>query len=173
MSKGDNMFIVGKVLNTHSWRGEVKVQQITDFAERFNSGETVYAKDEEGQIIPLKIKRCRKHKNALLIHFDGYDSLNEVEFLKGLELMIKEEQLTPLAPGEYYYHEIIGCKVVTTDKKEIGVIESILTPGANDVWVVRGENNKEILLPYIKQVVKEVDVVEKQVMIEVMEGLID
>jgi len=167
------MFLVGKILNTHGIKGEVKVKQITDFIDRFQVGETVYIVDSKENIIPLKVDSFRTQKNNLLIHFEGYESIEDVESFKGMELKIKDDQLTPLDMDEYYYHEIIGCEVFTTELEKIGVVESILSPGANDVWVVRGKNGNEILLPYIDPVVKEVDVKARQILIEVMEGLIE
>lgn len=167
------MFIVGEIVNTHGINGEVKVKQITDFIDRFQVGKTVYAIDPKEQVRTLKIDGCRTHKNNLLLHFEGYDSINDVEALKGLQLKIKKEQQEPLGENEYYYHEIIGCTVITTNGEEIGMVESILSPGANDVWVVVDERKKEILIPYIEPVVKKVDVLNKKVIIELMEGLIE
>ena len=151
------MFIVGKIINTHGLKGEVKVKRITDFEERFHVGSTVYIKRSDGDVYPLKIDGFRTHKNHDLLHFEGYDTIELAERLKGETLYIKKEQLTPLEPGEYY----------------IGEIESILTPGANDVWVVKNDEGKEFLIPYIKDVVKEVNVEQKKVFIETMEGLLD
>lgn len=167
------MFIVGKIVNTHGLKGEVKVKRITDFEERFHVGSTVYIKNKDNEAIPLIIASFRTHKNHDLLQFEEYDSIEAVEPLKGATLYIKKEQLTPLEPGEFYFHEIIGCKMYTLDGEYIGEIESILTPGANDVWVVKNESGKEILIPYIDDVVKEVNIEEKKVLIELMEGLID
>lgn len=167
------MFIVGKIVNTHGLKGEVKVKRITDFEERFHVGSTVYIKNKDNEAIPLIIASFRTHKNHDLLQFEEYDSIEAVEPLKGATLYIKTEQLTPLEPGEFYFHEIIGCKMYTLDGEYIGEIESILTPGANDVWVVKNESGKEILIPYIDDVVKEVNIEEKKVLIELMEGLID
>src|SRR5699024_5652240 len=84
-----------------------------------------------------------QHKEYLLIRFTGYDSMNEVESFKGLMLKIKNEQLTPLNEHEFYFHEIIGCTVSDMSGTKIGVVDSILTPGANDVWVVKNDQHKE------------------------------
>lgn len=167
------MFVVGKIINSHGIKGEVKVKKITDFPERFQIGNVVYITNQKEDLIPLKIDGFRTHKNNLLLHFEGYDSIDDIEPLKGVELKIKEEQQEKLGENEFYYHEIIGCKVITTENEELGIIVSILSPGANDVWVVRGKNNNEILIPYIEPVVKHVNVANKKVTIELMEGLIE
>src|SRR5699024_1463357 len=157
------MFIVGEIVNTHGLKGEVKVKRITDFEERFHVGSTVYIKRGSLDFIPLKVDGFRKHQQFDMLHFEGYDTIESVATIKGKQLFIKEEQLTELLPGEYYYHEIIGCKMYTVDNDYIGEIEAILSPGANDVWVVKDVEGKEILIPYIDDVVKKIDVDQKQV----------
>lgn len=173
MSQDEQMFIIGEIVNTHGVKGEVRIKQITHFIERFDEGSTVYLKDQSENFIPLTIESSRQHQHLLLVRFEQYDTLEEVEVLKGLTLHIKEEQLTELDPGEYYYHEIIGCTVYSTDDELIGIVDSILAPGANDVWVVKDEKDREYLIPYIADVVKKVDVEQKRIKIEVMEGLLD
>lgn len=169
----ERLYEVGFIMNTHGIKGEVKVRQITDFKERFDPGATVYLKDEKEGLLPLTVESSRPHKHILLVKFNGYDSINDVEKFKGKMLYIKHEQLTELGPNEYYYHEIIGCTVKTTEGETIGVVESILAPGANDVFVVKDENDNEYLIPHIEPVVKHVDVDHKVITIEVMEGLLD
>lgn len=166
------MFVVGEIVNTHGLKGEVKVKRVTDFSERFHVGEKVYITLDSVEV-ELIIDQFRTQKNLDVLHFEGHNSINDVEHFKGHSLYIKEEQLTPLDEHEYYYYEIIGCKVVTTENEPIGTIASILTPGANDVWVVENDNGKEILIPYIEQVVKHVDVDRKLITIEIMEGLLE
>jgi len=167
------MFTIGKIINTHGIKGEVKVKQITDFIERFNEGSIVYLIDQHDEAHQLEIDGSRTQKNLLLLHFTGYNTIEAVEPFKGLSLKIKENQLTDLEENEYYYYEIIGCSVYTMDGEEIGIIDSILSPGANDVWVIKDNQKKDILIPYIEEVVKIVDVENKRVIIEPMEGLLE
>ncbi len=168
------MFKVGKIVNTHGIRGEVKVLRITDFAERFTRGNSLYIANAEGSLIKVTIDGHRMHKGFDLLHFSGYDNINDVEGFKGAFLKIDDSQLTELADGEFYYHEIIGCKVFSlTTKEELGVIKEILSPGANDVWVIKQKAGKDLLIPYIPDVVKDIDVDQKRIMIEPMEGLLD
>jgi len=167
-------FHVGKIVNTHGIRGEVRVISITDFPEsRFKKGAKLYLflpGKKEG--MELEVESWRRHKQFDLLSFKGYNSINEVEAFKGGVLKVPEEQLAKLPEGEYYFHEIIGCKVWTADGEEIGTVREILTPGANDVWVVQSDK-KVHYIPYIGEVVKSVDVKEKRVIIEPMEGLLD
>ncbi|MHC0037189.1 ribosome maturation factor RimM [Pseudoneobacillus sp. C159] len=169
-----NWFNVGKIVNTHGIRGEVRVISRTDFAnERYKVGNTLYLfLDEKNDPLELKVASHRNHKNFDLLTFEGHENINHVEKFKGGILRIPESQLSTLEENEFYFHEIIGCEVFTLEGEEIGKIKEILTPGANDVWVIKNKSGKEILIPYIEQVVKEIDVKNKKVLIDPMEGLL-
>ncbi|MFD2628362.1 ribosome maturation factor RimM [Oceanobacillus kapialis] len=167
------LYNIGKIVNTHGIRGEVKVVRISDFEERFTVGNKVFAVKDKGEPVALTIASHRIHKGFDLVQFEGYGNINDVEVFKGGYLKISEEQLTELENNEYYYHEIIGCEVVTNHGETLGVIKEILSPGANDVWVIRRHKERDLLIPYIEDVVKEVSIQEKKVIIEPMEGLLD
>lgn len=167
------LFDVGKIVNTHGVRGEVRVQRISDFEDRFAIGEKVYIEADHGDFLELEIVSHRVHKQFDLLQFKDFDSLNEIEPFKGKMLQITEEQLAPLKENEFYHHEIVGCDVYTVSDDMIGVITHILETGANDVWEVQSPEGKEILIPFIKDVVKKVDVKAKKVIIDPMEGLLD
>lgn len=167
------MFTVGAIINTHGVKGEAKVKRTGDFTERFDVGNKLYYKDQTNDLHTLTIETSRMQGEIHLLSFVGLDSMDAIIPLKGTTLYIKEEQLTDLGENEYYYHEIIGCTVTTDDGIILGKIDSILSPGANDVWIVKSAEGKEYLIPYIADVVKKVDVQEKCVTITLMEGLID
>ncbi|MCE4956770.1 ribosome maturation factor RimM [Macrococcoides caseolyticum] len=161
---------VGKIVNMHGVKGEVKILSASDFAsERFAPGKTLLIpfKDET---IELVIKSYRVHKNFHMVAFVGIHNINEVEQYKGLDVFqdVDTESL-PLEENEYYYSDIIGCEVFN-EGQSIGKVTEIFETGANDVWVVQGE--KEHLIPYIEDVVKEIDIEHKTITIEAMEGLL-
>lgn len=165
---------VGKLVNTHGLKGEVRIWSETDFPEeRFKKGGTLYL-FLPGQTAPLtlKIGSVKPYKNMYLLTFDGYDFIDQVEKWKGGLLKVKTEDRIPLPEGEYYFQDIIGCEVFTEENERIGVITDILQPGANDVWVVKRQNGKEALIPYIDDVVRKVDVKGKKVVIYPMPGLL-
>ncbi|SFM32669.1 16S rRNA processing protein RimM [Gracilibacillus orientalis] len=168
-----NHLNVGKIVNTHGINGEVKVVRITDFEERFEIGTTLWIKEKETQELqPVTVDGHRVHKNFDLLHFEEFNNINDVEHFKESLLVINTDQLTELEADEFYYHDIIGCEVETTDSELIGTVKEILAPGANDVWVVT-QNGKEYLIPYIEDVVKEIDIENQKIKIEPMEGLLD
>ena len=169
-------FHVGKIVNTHGLTGEVRVISITDFPdERYKKGNILYIFPEgskEG--VKVTIKTHRKHKNFDLLSFEQFKNIHDVEKYKGSILKVSKDQLKQLDEGEFYYHELIGCKVYNEKDVLLGEVKEILSPGANDVWVVkRKEKGKDILIPYIPLVVKSVDVKAKKILIEEIEGLIE
>ncbi|MDP4162648.1 MAG: ribosome maturation factor RimM [Bacillota bacterium] len=170
----EKWFNVGKIVNTHGLRGEVRVISKTDFPqERYKVGNVLSLfMPKETDPIQLKVKTYRSHKNFDLLTFEGYENIGQVEKFRDGILKVPESQLGQLKENEYYFHEIIGCTVTTTSGEELGKVTEILIPGANDVWVIKGKGGKEILIPYIEEVVLKVDVKEKQITIEPMEGLL-
>ena len=111
--------------------------------------------DSQNKQTPVTVQTSRLHKNMFIVQFDQFSNINEVEKYKGWLLKIEAKNQQPLEEGEYYYHEIIGCKVVTEEGQELGLVSEILTPGANDVWVVTLPKGKQLLLPVIDDVVLE------------------
>lgn len=168
---------VGKIVNTHGIRGEVRVITTSDFKEeRYEIGNVLYILDEQqkNKEIPVTVKTHREHKNFDLLSFEQHPSINDVEKYKGSLLMMKEEDRAELDDGEFYYSDIIGCEVLTEEGQALGKIKEILATGANDVWVVqRYEKGKDLLLPYIDEVVQEIDIEQKKIKIHVIEGLLE
>ncbi|BFH64003.1 MULTISPECIES: ribosome maturation factor RimM [Paenibacillus] len=168
------MLNVGKIVNTHGIRGEIKVLPHTDFPEvRFAKGSELLIVPEDGKApLPVTVQSSRFHKNMYIVKLKEYDNINDVEKYKGSMLKVTQEDLVELPEDEYYFHQIIGCQVVTDEGQELGVITDILTPGANDVWVVQPKGGKSILIPYIDDVVLDVNVQDRKVLVHVMEGLL-
>lgn len=165
-------FNVGKIVNTHGIRGELKVLPLTDFPEeRFAKGSKLVIETGEGQL-PVTVESARLHKNMYVVRLNDFTNINEVEKYKGTMLKVSSEYQTELSEDEFYFHQIVGCEVVTDEGEALGTIKEILTPGANDVWVVKANNGKEILLPYIDDVILHVDVVNQKVTVHLMEGLV-
>lgn len=165
---------VGKIVNTHGIRGEVRVISQTDFAlERYQPGKMLVLFRENQAPLTLTIDTYRRHKNFDLLSFEGYPSINQVESFRDGILKVAKEDRVELAENEFYYYEIIGAEVVTEEGKVIGKVKEILSPGANDVWVVQRKGKKDALLPYIDSVIKEVDVAAQTIIVEIPEGLLD
>lgn len=170
-----DFFRVGKIVNTHGINGEVKINLHTDFPEdRFRKGNQLFIGEKADSTFNVEIQSSKPYKNMYLLKFKDLDTINDVEKFKNQYLWIPKEQQKELDKNEFYYYQIIGCNVVTTDGKEIGVVKDIFSPGANDVWVVKSkDNNKELLIPYIEPIVKKVDIENKKILIDVIEGLLE
>ncbi|MDQ0091714.1 16S rRNA processing protein RimM [Paenibacillus anaericanus] len=170
----ESLLTVGKIVNTHGIRGELKVLLNTDFPEvRFAPKSRLLIVDAEKKTkIEVTVVSARSNNGTYIVKFEGFDNINDVEKYKGTELKVPKEQAVELPENEYYYHEIIGCRVVSDEDEDLGVIEEILRPGANDVWVVKLPSGKQLLLPVIDDVVLDVDVKNKLVKVHLMEGLL-
>lgn len=166
---------IGKIVNTHGIRGEVRVLSSTDFEnERFKVGQQVVAQSlryPDG--LALTIKTIRRHKQFILVSFEEMADLTAVEPLKGAKLMIEASARHELDDGNFYYSDIIGLDVIDEAGAKLGVIKEILSPGANDVWVVQRPKQNDLLLPAIKDVILAVDVAANHVVVAVPEGLDD
>lgn len=163
---------VGKIVNTHALQGEVRVISNSDFKEeRFKTGAALFI-NYHGDYIPVKVKTHRVNKRFDLLKFVDLYHINDVEKYKGCEILVDATNLKELDDQEFYFYEIIGCKVKTTDGVILGEIIDILQTGANDVWVIKRKGEKDVLIPYIEDVVKAVDIENKTVIIELLEGLI-
>lgn len=166
---------MGIVTSPHGIRGEVKLFPSTDFAEeRFARGSRLVLRSPDGkQTLPVEVLAARPHKNLYIVRFAEFQSINEVERFRKWTLCIPRDELGELPEHEYYFHEIIGCAVETEEGEAIGTVTEILQPGANDVWVVERPGKKPAYIPYIEQVVREVDPANKRIKVRLMEGLMD
>ena len=165
---------VGKIVNTQGLKGEVRVISQTDFPElRYKKGTILTLFQEKKEPVELTIKSHRKHKNFDIVTFEGHFSINDVEKYRDGILKVSKEKLTDLPENEFYYHQIIGLSVIDENDQELGKIKEILSPGANDVWVVQRPTKKDVLIPYIESVVQSIDLENGVVHVEIPEGLID
>lgn len=165
-------YLVGKIVNTHGIRGEVKVVPVTDFPEqRFAKGSKLVI--EAKTPLPVTVVNARLQKQMYLLTFAGFDDINAIEKYKGCELTVDEADQAELAPGEYYYHDLVGLTVIDQAGQTLGQVSEILSPGANDVWVIPRPGKSDILLPFLKSVVLDIDLAQKVAHVEVPEGLID
>lgn len=169
-------FNVGRIVNTHGIRGELRIISTTDFEEeRFAVGSKLAAfKKDDKKPTWITINSARRHKNFILVTFEGMENINLVEPFKEGMLKISNDQLADdeLGEHEYYYFEIKDCEVFSEEGELIGVITEILQTGANDVWEVKAKGGKKHYIPYIEDIVKDINVAEKKITIHVMEGLL-
>lgn len=162
---------VAKVLTTHGLNGEVKVSLITDFPEeRFAPGSVLSLKNDTERT--LTVKSGRPFKQFWLVQFEEITDIEQAEKLRGKTLVVSEENQQELPEGVYYYRDILDSDVIDEETgNRIGKVTDIQAPGANDVWEVTEDDGSTFLIPYIPDVVKKVDVENKKIYVELMEGL--
>ena len=158
--------IAGKILSPWGIKGELKVELMTDFPDRYVPGREVYVKGE-----PFHIEASRWHKGFRLIKLAEVNSLQDAETLRGQFLEIPRADAAALEEDQFYYFQIVGLKVFTTKGRYLGEVVDIISTGSNDVWVVQGEKS-QVLIPAIEDVVQRVDLPERKAIVEEIEGLL-
>ncbi|MDO5398419.1 MAG: ribosome maturation factor RimM [bacterium] len=168
-----NRLEVGKIINTHGLRGEVKAVTWTDYPEVFEEIEYVWVKKKTGDE-RLDIKNIKYQKNNIILQLEQITSIEEAEKYKNLILLADREQLPPLPDGMHYIVDLLGLDVYDEDKDEkIGIIADVFNTGANSVYEVKRDGKKNLLLPVIGECVKNIDIENNRVTVHVMEGLDD
>jgi 16S rRNA processing protein RimM len=166
------LIVIGKLLKTHGLRGALKVAVLTDVPGRFQKLKSVILETPSGIQKVCTILSARGDKTQVVLSCREMTSIEEAEpFVKGW-VKIPRSSLIPLSDNQYYHFDLIGMAVYLLDGQYLGVIEEVFKTGSNDVFVVRRES-KEYLIPAIRQVVKEIDIQRRRVVIDRIEGLIE
>lgn len=168
----ENTLRVGVISSTHGVKGEVKVFPTTDDANRFKNLKTVILDTGREQMV-LNIEGVKFFKNMAILKFKEFNDINEVEKYKGKDLLVKRDQAVKLGPDENFIVDLIGLKVVTDEGKDFGTLKDVLQTGANDVYVIEGNDKKEYLFPAIKQCILKVDLEAQEITVHIMDGLLD
>ncbi len=162
---------IGQIVNTNGLKGLLKIKPLTDNITRFEALETVYIQ-KSGGLIEKKIEEVKYLKNMVLLKLEGINDINEAEKYKNMYLKIKREDAEPMPENSYLIVDMLKCDVYTEENELIGKMVDIFSTGSNDVYVVKNSEGKEILLPAIKDVIKKVDILNKKIIINLMDGLI-
>jgi len=165
----DNRLEIGKIVNTHGLRGEIKVTPWCDDNAIFEQMECLF--DQENTA--YRIMGVKYQKGCVILTIDGINDINEAEKLKNKVLYVDRETLGDLPEGVYYVQDLLGLDVVTDDGTKLGKMTDWFSTGSNDVYVVKTQKGKELLIPAIKQVIKSVDLHEKKIIVTLIEGLLE
>jgi len=168
----DDMALVGRIARPHGLRGQVVINPETDFVEeRFAEGATVWTRSAAGDE-PLTVASLRVQNGRPVVGFEGFNRLEDVERLAGLELRVPEATLQPLQPGTYYQHQLVGCTVETLVGDVVGEVASV-EGGAGATRLVMNGPRGEILIPLATDICVEIDVDGKRIRIDPPEGLVE
>lgn len=162
--------VIGKVLRAHGVRGEIRVLPHTDEPQRFTWLKEVYVGERD--LKPVAVEGVRFHQDLVLLKLAGYDFRDETDALKGELLLVPMADAIPLEEGEYFLFQLLGLAVVTDEGQYLGQVQDVIETGANNVFVVKGEGGKDILLPDIKDVVTEIDFENGRLTVHILPGLL-
>lgn len=163
--------IVGQIINTHGIRGEVKVYPLTDDIKRFDILEDVYLGDKK---IHIQVEGVKYHKNLVILKFKQYNDINEVIDLKDCYIYVDESGLIDLPKDHFFIYDILNSEVFDIDNNFIGILVNVIQGSGNDVYIVKdADKGKEYLIPAVKEFVKSVDVEEKKIYLDPIEGMLE
>ncbi len=160
---------IGKIINTHGLKGEVKISPWTDSYDDFEGFSHVYTRTEQ----KLNIDGVKYQKNNLIVKFREINSIEEAEKYKNAVLYLTKEELGELPENVFYIADLLDCTVFSEDGEKIGILCDVFSTGSNDVYDIKRENAKNLLVPIIDGVVKSVDIESKKIVIKIPEGLED
>ena len=166
----ENLLQVGVITTTHGIRGEVKVFPTTDDPRRFEELSSILL-DTGKELCELEIQRVKYFKQFVILKFRDVDDINEIEPYKGKSLYVTRDMAVPLEENEYYIADLIGMDVFLEDGSLFGRIKDVLETGANDVYIVQTQE-KEVLIPAIKDCILQVDVESNKMVFHLMKGLV-
>jgi 16S rRNA processing protein RimM len=168
----DGFISIGRITGSHGIQGAVRVCSYAESLSFFKTGLSLYLKRPDDSVSELyRVKWAAPHSRSVLLLFEGINSRVSADNLKGSELFIKKTDLPRLDEGVYYWNDIIGLLVFASDDTYIGRVESIIETGANDIYVVKNEKGKEVLIPAIESVVTDIDIDQKRMKVNLPEGL--
>lgn len=162
---------VGQIVNTFGIKGQVKVVPFTDDINRFDELKQIYIQ-KNNSLEPFEIEEVKYHKNMVLLKLKGIDTMEQAERLRNYYIKIDRKDAKKLPEGTYFIADLIGLEVYTDENKLLGILEDIYNTGSSDIYVVKDELGKQILLPAIKDVVKTIDLENKKIIVHIIEGLI-
>ena len=163
---------IGEILKPVGLRGEVKVFPLTNSPERFEALQEINIQTERGELVRHTISGIRYKPPFVYLCFSGLMSVEQVEFLRRGMLQISEAERISLPEGYYFQSELSGMSVHLKEGAFLGTVSSVLETGENDLLIVK-EDQKEYLIPVIKKIVKKIDLEQKRIIIDPIEGLLD
>ncbi len=163
---------IGRIVKPYGVTGEMKIEPMTDFPERFRELRSVYLVSPVGKETKCEIQKVRYAGGSPYIRFNGFDTPEKAKKLNGWFIKVPAEEAVPLPEGMYYWFELIGMEVVSESGERFGSIVDIFETGSNDVYVVK-HGQKEVYVPATREVIKKVDRKARRMVIHLMDGMIE
>lgn len=166
-----SFFEIGQIVNTFGIKGFVKINPFTDDLERFEELKSVFVVKNK-ELIEMQIEEVKYHKHLVLVKFKGIEDINMAEKYKGCYIKIKRENARKLPEGTYFIADLIGIKVYDEDGNLLGKVDDIYNNKSTDIYVIKDDLGKQILLPSTKEVIKQIDVDEEKMVVHLINGLV-
>ena len=166
-----SFFEIGQIVNTFGIKGFVKINPFTDDLERFEELKSVFVVKNK-ELIEMQIEEVKYHKHLVLVKFKGIEDINMAEKYKGCYIKIKRENARKLPEGTYFIADLIGIKVYDEDGNLLGKVDDIYNNKSTDIYVIKDDLGKQILLPSTKEVIKQIDVDEEKMVVHLIDGLV-
>lgn len=167
----EEYFEIGQIVNTSGLKGVMKIKPFTDDITRFEKLKTIYISIKDS-LREFEIEKVRYSKNMVLLKLKNIDTIEQAEKYRNLYVKIPRDKNEKLEENTYFIVDILGCKVCEENGQELGKVIDIFPTGSNDVYVVKDELGKQILLPAISDVIKNIDIEKKIITVHLLEGLI-
>lgn len=165
-------FEIGKIANTHGLKGELKVVPLTDNPERYNDLKSIYI-EKDNQLVEYNISGLKFFKGFVIIKLKEVDDIGTAESLKGLFIKIDRKNAIKLPRGSFFICDLMLCEIFDENGSLLGKMKDILKTGSNDVYTVQREDGKELLIPALKSVVKDISIENKRIVVSLPEGLLE
>lgn len=162
---------IGQIVNTFGIKGFVKVNPFVDDISRYDDLKKVYIKRNK-ELKEMQVEEVKYHKNMVLLKLKGIDRVEDAELLRNSYLEVDRENAIELQEGEYFIADLLGLNVFTEEGETLGKLEDIFNTGSNDIYVVKTEDGKQLLLPAISEIIKEINLEESKIVVHLLEGLI-
>ncbi len=164
-------FKIGQIVKTQGLKGEVRVYSTTDDIYRFDDLNTFYI--EKDFDTEYKVERVRYKGNLVIMKIKGIDTVEMAEKLRNKNVYVSREESRDLEEDEFFIADMIGIKVYTVNGEYVGTLDDVLQYSANDVYVIKGEDDKEYLIPAVMKFVPEIDIEEGKMIIDPIKGMLE
>lgn len=168
----EDLLQVGVITQTHGIRGEVKVFPTTDDVNRFKKLKEVIL-DTGKEKLTLEIEGVKFFKQFVILKFKGFDNINDIERYKSKSLFVTRANAVRLRRNEYFIADLIDIEVFDEDDQPFGVLTDVMETGANDVYVIKMTDGREVLVPAIKECILSVDIEGRKMVVHLLDGLLD
>jgi 16S rRNA processing protein RimM len=170
--RNKDIITIGRIVKTHGIHGRLRLRYYNEDKNSFFAYRMILLMNQAGNLVPFEVTEAKIHQDLILVQLDGVDSLDQAENLVGASVLVEKAALPELKGGEYYWADLIGMEVTDVRGVRLGEVFDIISTGGTDVFVIKMDE-KEILIPATEEVIREVDVALRRMVVSPLEGLVE